>query len=603
MNTHCVKQSFLILAMVATLFTAQSATAQNHGISNYGTPALGADFRHLPYANPDAPTGGRIVIGDIGGFDTLNPHITGTAPWMLRLIGYESLMERSYDEPFTLYGLLAESIQTDKERTYAEFTLRKEARFSDGSPVTVEDVMWSHKTLGTVGHPRYRSLWRKISEMKQTGLRSIRFTFNTKDRELALIVGMRPILKKSQWEGKDFLKKGYDTIPISSAPYVVNSFEPGRSVTLKRNPEYWGKNLPIRRGTNVLDEIRFEHFRSRSAMFEAFKSGKLNTYREFDAETWDTKFNFPAIKRGDVVKSVIPHNRPSGITGFVMNTRRVQFKDWRVREAMLHVFNFELIEKTINGSVRPRITSYFSNSILGMRDGPAEGRVRELLELYKDELLPGALDGYRLPKFNGAEEEEKNIAKAFELFKEAGYETNGNVMIGPNGQPFKFEILIRDGSDEVIEIAGLFAKTLKHMGIAPKISVVDSTKFRERTIAHDFEMAYYHRALSLSPGLEQKNYWISSAAKTRGSYNWMGMSVLAADSMINNILESDSWVEHLASVRALDRILTTGRYVIPIYYERSSRIAHAKQLKFPRQLPMYGDWIGFQPNVWWYDGD
>jgi len=588
---------------VALALTTQATVAEPmHGIAMYGDPQLPPDFVSLPYANPDAPTGGRIVTGEVGGFDSLNPHIPkGSVPWQLRFLAYESLMGRNYDEPFSLYGLLAESIEVGPNREWTEFVLREEARFSDGSPVTVEDVMWSYETLGTVGHPRYHGMWGKIASMEQTGDRSIRFTFNEDDRELALLVGMRPVLKKAQWEGKDFDASGIDEFPVTSAEYVIDDFEAGRFVSLARNPDYWGRDVPFMRGQGNLDEIRMEFYGDGTAMFEAFKAGELNSSREFNAEKWETQYDFPAIDSGDVVKSVLPHERPSGITGFVMNTRNKAFRDWRVRDAMLHAFNFEFVNETMTGSKQPRITSYFSNSVLGMQDGPAEGRVRELLEPFADALLPGALDGYALPVSDGTERNRGNIRAAIALMEDAGYTIEEGVMTTPDGKPYTFEIVLSQGSAENESIIDLFTQSLERMGIAPIITTIDSAQYKERTTNYDFDMTYYRRGLSLSPGNEQRLYWGCDGVENPGTRNWMGMCSPAAEAMIGTILNSTTRDDFLAATRALDRVLTTGRYVIPIYQWNISRIAHAKQLKYPQELPIYGDWIGWQPDVWWWE--
>lgn len=595
---RCVGGAALALAL-----SAQSSVADpQHGIAMYGDPALPPDFVSLPYANPDAPKGGRIVTGEVGSFDSLNPHIAkGSTPWQLRFLAYESLMGRNWDEPFTLYGLLAESIEVGEDREWVEFVLREEAAFSDGTPLTVEDVMWSYETLGTIGHPRYHGAWNKIASMEQTGPRSIRFTFTEQDPEMALLIGMRPILKKAQWEGKDFAASGIDEIPITTAPYVIEDYEAGRYVSLKRDPDYWGNDVNFMRGQANLDEIRMEFYGDGTAMFEAFKAGALNSSREFNVEKWDTQYDFPAIDSGDVVKSVIPHERPSGMTGFVMNTRRDVFDDWRVRDAMLHAFNFEFINETMTGSKQPRITSYFSNSFLGMEDGPAEGRVRELLEPFADDLLPGALDGYALPVSDGTERNRGNIRAAIDLMEQAGYTISDGRMVGPDGAPFTFEILLQQGSTEEQSIIDLFTQSLERVGITPTITTTDSAQFKERTSNYDFDMSYNRWGMSLSPGNEQKLYWGCDGVETPGTRNWMGMCSPAADAMIDEILNSDSREDFIAATQALDRVLTTGRYVIPIYQWNISRIAHAKELKYPQAIPIYGDWIGWQPDVWWWE--
>ena len=603
MRSVFFNQLHRIVASASLLLVAGLAHAEpQHGIAMYGTPVLPQDFVSLPYANPDAPKGGRIVLGEVGSFDSLNPHILkGRVPWQLRFLAYESLMGRSYDEPFSLYGLLAESVETDPNRTWVEFTLRKEARFSDGTPVTVDDVLWSYETLGTIGHPRYKGVWSKIEKTEITGERSIRFTFNVEDRELALIVGMRPILKKAQWEGKDFAASSLEA-PISSAPYVIADYEAGRFVSLKRNPEYWGNDLPFRRGTNNFDEIRMEFFGDSNVFFEAFKAGEIDSMRETNAGKWDTHYDFSAVQSGDIVKSVIPHQRPTGITGLVMNTRNPIFADWRVREAMSLAFNFEFINQTINGGSASRIASYFSNSVLGMEAGPAKGRVAEFLAPFADDLLPGTIEGYSHPVSDGSERNRKNIRKALALFEEAGWSIQDGVLKNAGGEPFSFEIVLKQGSSEVQSIIDIYVQSLKRLGISPVVTVIDKAQYKERTNTYDFDMAYYRRGMSLSPGNEQMLYWGAAGVTEPGTRNWMGMNSPAAEAMIDHLLTSDSQDDFRAAAKALDRILTAGRYVIPVWAGGPSRIAHKKELRYPKDnLPMYGDWIGFQPDVWWYE--
>ena len=593
---------FATSAAIALALLANAGWAESHGISMYGEPALPAGFDHLPYANPDAPTGGRIVTAEVGSFDSLNPYIQkGSVPWQLRYLIGESLMARSLDEPFTLYGLLAERIETADDRSWVEFTLHPEAKFSDGSPVTAEDVIWSFETLGTEGHGRYRGFWEKVEGIEETAPGTVRLTFNTEDRELALLAGMRPILKKAQWEGVDFAESGIDTVPITSGPYVIDDFEAGRFVSFKRNPDYWGRDVvPFEKGLHNLDEIRLEFFGDETAAFEAFKTGEVNSNREFNVARWESQYNFPAVQDGDVVKSVLPHGRPSGMTGFVMNSRRPQFEDWRVREAMIQAFNFEFINEAMTGSQQPRITSYWSNSPLGMTEGAAQGRVAEMLEPFADELTPGTIEGYALPVSDGSERNRAGTAKALELMQDAGYSVQNGVMTGPDGQPFRFEILLEQGGSENQAIIDMYTQSLARLGITPTVSVVDDAAYKERTDALDFDMTYYRRGLSLSPGNEQYLYYGQDAADTPGTRNLMGVKSDAVDAMIDGMLTAESQDDFKARVQALDRILTAGRYVIPIYQWNISRIAHAKELKFPEPLPVMGDWPGWQPDVWWW---
>ncbi|MCR9086547.1 MAG: extracellular solute-binding protein [Rhodobacteraceae bacterium] len=589
---------------VAALVTARPAAAEPaHGIAMYGDPALPPDFVSLPYANPDAPKGGRIVFGERGGFDSLNPHILkGRAPYPLRGLIFESLMGRSWDEPFTLYGLLAESVETGPNREWVEFTLRPEARFSDGTPVTVEDVIWSYETLGEEGHPRFHASWSKVDRIEPVGERTVRITFNTPDRELPLIMGLRPIFQKAQFEGRDFAESSMIP-PIGTAPYVVADADPGRRVTLRRNPDYWGNDLPFNAGRHNYDEIRLEFFADAGVIFESLKAGEITTFREGNPARWADSYDFPAVTTGAVVKSEIPHERPTGINGLVMNTRLPVFQDWRVRDAVIHAFNYEFIAQTQTGGGDPRIGSYYANSVLGMRDGPAEGKVRALLEPFADELLPGALEGYALPEGDGTERNRRNIRTALALLEEAGWTPVNGEMRNAAGEPLTFEILLRQGAIEHQAIINIFVQALQRLGITPTITTVDNAQYTERTNAYDFGMAFYQRALSLSPGNEQYLYWGSRGVTEPGSRNWMGMDSPAAEAMIDAMLNAEDQDGFVAAVRALDRVLTTGRYVIPLWYSDVSRIAHASDLRYPDVLPIYGDWIGWQPDVWWYEPD
>ena len=598
--------NFAFAAMAAAclsgLMPADLKAEPSHGIAMYGAPALPPDFVSLPYANPTAPKGGRIVFGESGSFDSLNPFIIkGNPPTGISALTVETLMGRSYDEPFSLYGLLAESIDTDPDRSWVEFTLRENARFSDGKPVTVEDVIWSFETLGTKGSPRYAAAWAKIAKTEKTGPRSVRFTFNAKDRELPLILGLRPVLEKAQWDGKDFTASSLEA-PIGSGPYVVGEFEPGRFITYKKNPDWWGKDLPINRGLHNLDEIRYEYFGDGGVVFEAFKAGEITSYRETNPVKWAENFSFPAVTAGDVVLSEIPHQRPSGIDGFAFNTRKAVFADWRVRQALILAFNFEFINQTLTNGIEPRIQSYFSNSVLGMAPGkPAEGKELDLLAPYKDSLLPGAIDGYALPVAEGGEANRKNIRAATKLLEEAGWATDADgVLKNAAGEPFAFEILLQQGEDEILSIANIYVEALKRLGIEARVTTVDSAQYKERTNAYDFDMTHYIRSLSLSPGNEQVLYWGSKGATEPGTRNWMGINSPAVDGLIQSMLAAQQEEDFVATVRALDRVLTSGRYVIPFWYSDVSRIAHRKELHYPARLPIYGDWLGFQPDVWWY---
>jgi peptide/nickel transport system substrate-binding protein len=591
-----------IFVGIAAFFTTGYAYAESvHGIAMYGTPALPHDFVSLPYANPDAPKGGRVVFGNTGGFNSLNPFtLKGTAPWQLRFWGYESLMGRSWNEPFTLYGLLAESVETAPDRSWVEFTLRPEARFSDGSPVTIEDVIWSYEVLGTKGHLRYRGFWTQIEGIQATGPRSVRLTFAEGDREMALIAGLRPILKKAQWAGKDFADATLADIPIGTGAYVVQDYEVGRHVTLRRNRDYWGRDLPFRRGTQNFDEMRIEFYGDGTVLFEAFKAGELTVMRETNAEKWAHQYDFPAVQRGDVIKSEIPHQRPSGMTGLVMNTRQPPFDDWRVREAMLLAFNFEYINDTMTGGAQSRITSYYSGSDLAMLPGPASGRVRDLLAPFADDLLPGTLAGYTLPVSDGTARNRKNLRQAVALLETAGWHIENGGLRNDNGAPFEFLVLLRKGDTAMQTVIDIYTRALERLGITVRVDAVDDAQYTARLAAFDYDMTSFRRDLSLSPGNEQRLYWGSDGADTPGTRNLMGMRSAPADAMIDAMLISESNADFTDAVRALDRVLIAGRYVIPIWQFDIGRIAHNRNLRFPETLPIYGDRPGFLPDVWWY---
>ena len=573
-----------------------------HGISMYGDPALPPDFVSLPYANPDAPKGGSITLGNPGTFDSLNPFVRkGTVPWQLRFLTHESLMGRSWDEPFTLYGLLAESVTTPENRAWVEFTLRPEARFADGSPVTVDDVIFSYELLGTQGHPRYHGLYRQIEEITQTGPRTVRITFNTENRELALLAGMRPILSRAQWEGKDFTNAPLAEVPMGTGPYVVSTYEASRSVTLTRNPAYWGADLPLRRGTYNFDSITIDFYGDATVLFEAFKAGEISAVREFNAETWATQYDFPAITDGRVKKSTFAHQKPSGMTGFAMNLRRAPFDDWRVRDALIAAFNFEYINETLTGGSLPRISSYFSNSGLAMQPGPATGKVADLLSPFADALLPGTVEGYTLPVSNGSLRNRAGIRAAMARLEEAGYTAPNGAMQSADGTPLAFTILLKKGNNEHVKIANLYLQALERLGITAEIETVDNAQYVARMAAFDYDMTPFRRALSLSPGNEQRFYWGSEAAQTEGGGNLIGIQSPVVDSLIDTMLAARSAEEFTAATRALDRVLTAGRYVIPFWQFNEGLIAHDARMAFPAQLPIYGDGPYYMPQMWWWD--
>ncbi|MSU89944.1 ABC transporter substrate-binding protein [Rhodobacteraceae bacterium 2CG4] len=591
----------------ACVAVASAALAEpEHGLAMYGEPALPPDFVSLPYANPDAPKGGRIVFGEGGGFDAFNPYILkGRSPYGLRVHVFESLMGRSWDEPFTLYGLLAESVETGPNREWVEFQLRPEAKFSDGTPLTVDDVIWSFETLAEKGLPRYANAWDKVESVEKVGARGLRFTFSEQDNELPLILGLRPVLNPRDWEGRDFAESTLD-VPTATGPYTVGRFEPGRFIEFVRDPDYWGKDLPFNRGQHNLDVIRYEYYADGDVIFEAFRAGEVSTFRESNPAKWARDYDFPAVRDGRIVKSEIPHQRPSGMEGFVFNTRREPFRDWRVREALIQAFNFDFVNRTLNDGAYKRITSYFSNSDLAMQPGAAEGKVAELLAPFEDTLLPGALDGYGLPENTSGGRDRAAIRRASALLEEAGWTIRQGTLRNADGEAFTLTISL-DSSARLISltpseqeaVANIWRDSLARLGIAAEIELVDSAQFAERKDAYDFDVIINRWGLSLSPGNEQYLYWGSDGVEQPGTRNYMGMDSPAAEAMIDAMLTADDHDGFVAAVRALDRVLMAGRYVVPFWFADRTLMAHKATLRFPDTLPVYGDWIGFLPDVWW----
>lgn len=603
LNESAIGARFALSVGVAVMPLASLAEPVS-AIAMYGEPALKEEGAHLPYANPDAPKGGTIRIGEPGGFDSLNPWVLkGNPVWSVGVHVPETMMMRSIDEPFTLYCLLCETVETDDERSWVAFTLRPDAKFSDGSPVTVEDVIWSYETLGTQGHPRYLGAWSKVDKIEKTSDRSFKITFKVKDRELPLLMAMRPVLKKAQWDGKTFDEASFE-VPIGSSPYVIDKVDPGRSITYKRNPDYWGKDLPLVQGLNNFDTIVYDYYGDNSAMFEAFKAGNLDVWRELSGQKWKTEYNFRRVASGDVVLSSIPHKRPSGIMGLVMNTRKPQFADWRVRQALIEAFNFDFINKTLNDGDEPRITSYFSNSDLAFK-GAAEGAEAELLAPFKDSLLPDTLEGYQLPSGSDQAIDRKSIRRALKLLDEAGWTIQNGVLSDKDGKPFELEILLNQagtsmrGASEVRQLVNIYSEALQNIGIRPKVTLLDAAQYVERTNNYQFDMTWYERGLSASPGNEQMLYWGHEGVEKPGTRNWMGMNSPAAEAMIQTMVNAKDVEEFTTAVRALDRVLTAGRYVIPVSYPKETHLAHNANLKYPDYIPLYGDWPGFMPETWW----
>lgn len=569
---------------------------QTYGLAMRGAPDLDRDAASLPYARADAPTGGAIVFGVTGGFDSLNPFsVRGRTPPEVRAHTIDSLMARSWDEPFTLYPLIAERVETAPDRSWARFTLNPAARFSDGSPVTVADVLWTLRTLGESGPPGFRNLWSKIDEAREDGPGALRVSFSAPDREAALILGLAPVLKRV--EGLDLSAPSLTPL-VASGPYVVAAAEPGRSLTLRRDPDYWARELPARRGTGVLDEIRVEWFRDGQAHFEAFRAGAVDIFREGDPQRWAEGYGFERMTSGAARKAEIPHGRPSGMYGLVFNTRRAPFDDIRVRRALTLAFNFEWINAALYGGAYRRITAYFDNSPL-RHEGAAEGRELGILAPFAADLPEGALEGAWAPPPADADDprNRRNLRAAARLLEEAGWTVRDGALRDAAGRAFAFEILL--GASEEERIVGPFVDALATLGVSATARTVDAAQYQARRNDYDYGMVVNRWGLSLSPGAEQRLYWGRDGVTTPGTRNYAGVDSPAVEAAIDALLAAEGAADFTAAAHALDRALSWGVYVIPFWFDPVSRIAVDAGLRWPERLPLYGDFIGWAPDVWW----
>ncbi len=583
------------IALAAILAFGRTAAAEPvHAIAMHGSPKHPAGFTHLPYADPAAPKGGRVTLGQLGTFDSLNVHsIKGTTPAGLREWVFESLLARAGDEPFTLYGLIAETIEVPDDRSSITFNLRPQARFSDGAPITPEDVLFSHAVLKEKGWPFHRSYYGKVTKAEKTGPHSVRFTFDASgDREMPLILGLMPILPRHRLDAETFERTSLEP-PVGSGPYLVTRVDAGRSLVYRRNPDWWARDLPITRGRFNFDEIRIEFFRDASSLFEAFKAGEIDVRPEEEPGRWTESYNFPAVADGRVIKREFDTHLPSGMSALVLNTRRPLFADQRVRRAFILMFDAEWINRSLFNGVYTRTQSFFERSELSSHGRPADARERALLAPFAQQVKPEVLDGtYRLPTTDGSGDNRASMREAFELLVAAGYELKGGRLV-KGGQPLELEFLAQTRQQERIALA--YARTLERLGISLRIRQVDASQYWARLKSFDFDMIQWHWSASLSPGNEQINRWSSKAADIEGSLNYPGVKNPAADAMIEALLQARSEEDFVAAVRAFDRVLMSGDYVIPLFYLPKIWVAHWSHLRFPSVHPLGG----FDLDTWW----
>jgi peptide/nickel transport system substrate-binding protein len=564
----------------------------------HGEPKEIKGFTHFPYVNPDAPKGGRVTFAVQGSFDSLNPLIVkGASADGVREYLFESLLARAYDEPFSLYGLIAESVETPADRSFVEFTLHPAAKFSDGTPITVDDVIFSHALLRDHGRPNHRSYYRKVTKVEQTGPRKVKFTFDRSgDREMPLIIGLMPVLPRHLIDPDQFEKTSL-VPPIGSGPYTIAKVDPGKSISFARDPDYWGRDLPVNRGLYNFDEIRFDYYRDAGSMFEGFKSGLVRLRNEEEPTRWTEGYTFPAIRDGRVIKEELPVETPAGMAALAFNTRRPIFADPRVRQALIKLFDFEWVNRTLYHGQYARTESYFARSDLSAHGRPADKTEQALLAPFADEVKPEIMDGsFAFPVSDGSGENREGRVEALKLLEQAGYQlTGGKLIKTETGEPFEFEILAVTRAQERLLLT--FARALKQVGIEARIRQVDSAQYQRRKQTYDFDMIQYFWPVSLSPGNEQSFRWGSEAAVTEGSFNYPGVKSAGVDAMIEALLKAEDRDGFVSAVRALDRILLSGDYVIPLYHLPRQWVAHWNDLKRPDMTPLYG----YQIDAWWLE--
>ncbi len=583
---------FLVLALSFSWAGAEPL----HAIALHGAPKEPPGFSHFSYVDPSAPKGGRLTIGAFGSFDSLNPLIVKGSPAAgVRDFTIESLMTRGLDEPFTLYGLIAETIEVPEDRSSVTFHLNPKAHFSDGHPITAHDVIFSLELLREKGRPNHRTYFAKVAKSEKLSGHAVRFTFDAAgDREIPLIVALMPVLPKHAID-KDTFENTTLAPPIGSGPYRVGKLDTGRQLTYERDPNYWGRDLPVNRGRFNFDEIRFDYYREGSAMFDAFKSGQIDIWPEEDPRRWANGYDFAAIRDGRAVKREFDIGIPAGMTAFVFNTRRRQFADPRVREALIYLFDFEWINRTLYAGLYSRTQSYFERSILASPGRPADTRERELLASFpgavKSEIMEGA---YRFPSTDGSGRSRENQERAFHLLQQAGYELRGGKLVsGETGRQLEFEILASSTAQEGLLLS--FARDVERLGIKVNVRIVDSSQYQQRLTNYDYDMIQNTWTSSLSPGNEQLFRWSTASAKMPGTYNFAGVENAAADAMIQALLAAKTEQDFVSAVRALDRVLLSGDYVIPLFFIPKQWVAYWKRLNHPQQTPLFG----YNVDSWW----
>ncbi len=586
-------RTLALAAVFAALSSTFSYAEPKHGIVMLGEPALPADFKNLPYANPDAPQGGTLKQATTGTFDSINPFIVkGNAATGVRTFVFESLMGRNWGEPFGLYGLLAETIDVTDDRQTFTFKLRPEAKFSDGSPVTAADVQWSMETLRDKGRPNFKNNIGKITKIETPDDHTIIFHQDKGDRELPMIIGLVPILSKKSWDGKVFDESTVLPI-IGSGPYVFGDIKPGEQISYKKNPDYWGKNLSLNKGLWNFDSFRFDYYKDANAAFEAFKKGDADVRTEGDPIRWKTGYNFPAVNEGKVLTEFVEQKTPAPTSGLAFNTRRKIFDDVRVREALVMAFDFEWANANLFNNSYRRTNGFYSGSELSSFGKPADAVEQALIG---GGLRADIMDGsYKLPVSDGSGRDRKLLKSAVNLLASAGWTIGDQGLVNAAGENFGFTVTIQNPDQE--KIALHYQRTLQQIGIKVDIRSVDGAQFTTLQKTYDYDMIPVTWFNSLSPGNEQTSYVGSAGKTTEGTRNYPGIADPLVDKAIDAMLHAKSREAFVSAVHAEDRLLTAGFYIIPFYDAGGQWVARWSYIGRPDQQPL----AGFETTTLWHN--
>ncbi len=566
----------------------------------HGEPSLKSPFSHLPYADLGAIKGGRLKIGFLGTFDSLNPFNVkaGSTAQGLNTNVFEPLMARSLDEPFTLYGLIAQTIETDENRSYVTFRLDPRAHFSDGVPVTSQDVRFSFELLKAKGRPQQRAAYALVKSIETPDALTVRYDLSgIGDREMPLILALMPVLPRHKTDPAKFDDASLE-IPIGSGPYIITGVEPGQRINLRRDQNYWAKDLPVRRGMFNFDEIDVEYFRDANSLFEAFAAGALDFREETNSARWAHAYDLPAVRDGRILCQSLPLGGPKGMEGFVFNLRRPLFTDIRVREALSLVFDFDWINTNLYDGLYKRTRSFFDESEFASAGRAASAKELALLAPFPGAVRSDILDGrWRPPETGGLGADRVQAKRALALLKDAGFAIDGGRMMRL-GEPLAFEIMVKDRNQE--RLALNYADSLGRIGVEAKVRLVDDVQYQRRRQKFDFDVMIGSWLASASPGNEQRSRWGSASADQEGSFNLAGVKSAAADALINAMLAAKTHEDFVAAVRAYDRVLLSGFYIVPLFHASDQWIAFSSKLARPTNLPRYGPATGGATlDTWW----